>query len=254
MPTTDSKQRFSDRVENYIRYRPNYPPEVLETLRAECGLTPDGTIADIASGTGIFTRLLLENGNRVYGIEPNREMREAAERLLVEFPRFTSVPGTAEATALADHSADFATAAQAAHWFDLPKARQEFARILKPRGWAVLIWNERRTDNTTFLRAYEKLLQTYGTDYEQVRHEHTTDEIGKFFSPTPFEQRVFEMRQDFDYEQLEGRLLSSSYAPMQGHPRYEPMLSELWRIFAAHQESGRVGMEYWTRVYYGRLS
>jgi SAM-dependent methyltransferase len=254
MPTTDSKQRFSDRVENYIRYRPGYPAQVIETLRSECGLTPAAVVADIASGTGIFTRLLLENENRVYGIEPNREMREAAERLLVEFPRFTSVAGTAEATTLADHSADFATAAQAAHWFDLPKARQEFARILKPGGWAVLIWNERRTDSTPFLRAYEELLQTYGTDYEQVRHEHTTDDIGNFFSPTPFEQRVFDMRQAFDYAQLEGRLLSSSYAPMQGHPRYEPMLNELRRICDAHQESARVGMEYRTRVYYGRLS
>src|ERR1700751_2712080 len=131
MPATNSTQRFSDRVENYIRYRPSYPPQVLETLRAECGLTRDSTIADIASGTGIFSRLLLDNGNRVCGVEPNREMREAAERLLAGFPRFISVSGTAEATTLADRSVDFATAAQAAHWFDLPKARKEFARILK---------------------------------------------------------------------------------------------------------------------------
>ncbi len=253
MPTTDAKQRFSDRVENYIRYRPSYPPQVLEMLRAECGLTPDGTIADVASGTGIFTRLLLENGNRVYGIEPNREMREAAERLLVEFPRFTSVPGTAEATTLADHSADFASAAQAAHWFDLPKARKEFARILKPGGWAVLVWNERCTDTTPFLRDYEELLLQYGTDYEKVRHEHTTDNIGSFFSPTPFEQRVFDMRQDFDYAQLEGRLLSSSYAPGAGHPRHEAMLRELRRVFDAHKNQGCVGMEYVTRLYCGRL-
>src|SRR5215475_10691159 len=118
MPTTDSIQRFSNRVENYIRYRPSYPPQVLETLRAECGLTPDATIADVASGTGIFTRLLLENGNRVYGVEPNREMREAAERLLTGYPRFSSVTGTAEDTTLADRSVHFATAAQAAHWID----------------------------------------------------------------------------------------------------------------------------------------
>src|SRR6266436_8813720 len=114
MLMTDSTQRFSDRVENYIRYRPSYPPEVLETLRVECRLSPAATVADIASGSGIFTRLLLENGNRVYGVEPNREMREAAERLLAGFPSFTSVAGTAEATSLADQSVDFATAAQAA--------------------------------------------------------------------------------------------------------------------------------------------
>jgi ubiquinone/menaquinone biosynthesis C-methylase UbiE len=254
MPTTDSTQRFSDRVGNYIRYRPSYPPQVLETLRAECGLTPDATVADIASGTGIFSRLLLENGNRVYGVEPNREMREAAERLLAGFPRFTSVHGTAEATNLDGHSADFASAAQAAHWFDLPKAREEFARILKPGGWAVLVWNERSTDTTPFLRKYEELLLQYGTDYENVRHEHTTDNIGSFFAPTPYEQRVFDMRQDFDYAQLEGRLLSSSYAPGEGHPQHTPMLRELRRVFDAHQSDGHVGMDYVTRMYYGRLS
>jgi ubiquinone/menaquinone biosynthesis C-methylase UbiE len=254
MPTTDSTQRFSDRVENYIRYRPSYPPQVLETLRVECGLTPDSTVADIASGTGIFSRLLLENGNRVYGVEPNRDMREAAERLLAEFPLFTSVVGTAESTTLADDSVDCATAAQAAHWFDLPEARKEFARILKPRGWAVLVWNERCTDTTPFLREYEALLLQYGTDYEKVRHEHTTGNIASFFEPAPYERRVFDMRQDFDYAQLEGRLLSSSYAPGEGHPQYAPMLRELRRLFDAHQRDGQIGMDYLTRLYYGRLS
>jgi SAM-dependent methyltransferase len=254
MPTTDSTQRFSDRVENYIRYRPSYPLQVLETLRAECGLTPNATVADIASGTGIFSRLLLDNGNRVYGVEPNREMREAADRLLAGFPLFISVAGTAEATTLADGVVDLATAAQAAHWFDLAKARKEFARILKPGGWAVLVWNERSTDATPFLREYEELLLEYGTDYDKVRHEHTTDNIGGFFSPTAYEQRVFDMRQDFDYAQLEGRLLSSSYAPGEGHPQYAPMLRDLRRVFDAHQSNGQIGMDYLTRMYYGRLS
>lgn len=254
MVHADPTLRFSARVENYIRYRPGYPPQVIETLRTECGLTPSAVVADVACGTGIFTRMLLENGNRVFGVEPNREMREAAERLLADHAKFTSVTGTAEATTLPDHSVDFATAAQAAHWFDLPKARREFARILKPEGWAVLLWNERSTNTTPFLRAYEDLLLAYGTDYQQVRHEHTTDRIGGFFAPSPFETRVFDMRQDFDYAELEGRLLSSSYAPTQGHPNYEPMLGELHRVFEIHNKAGRVGMEYLTRMYYGRLT
>jgi ubiquinone/menaquinone biosynthesis C-methylase UbiE len=254
MAAADPTLRFSSRVEHYIRYRPGYPGEVLETLRTECGLTASSVVADIACGTGIFTRMLLDNGNRVLGVEPNREMRAAADRLLAEYSSFTSGAGTAEATTLADHSVDFATAAQAAHWFDLPKARREFARILKPGGWAVLIWNERSTDTTPFLRAYEDLLLTYGTDYGQVRHERTTDNIGSFFAPARFAARVFEMRQQFDYAQLEGRLLSSSYAPMEGHPEYKPMLKELRGVFDGHQENGRVGMEYRTRMYYGHLS
>lgn len=254
MAQADPTLRFSARVENYIRYRPGYPPQVLETLRAECGLTPASVVADIACGTGIFTRMLLENGNRAVGVEPNREMREAAERLLADHRNFTSVAGTAEASTLPARSVDFATAAQAAHWFDLPKARREFARILKPDGWAVLIWNERSTDTTPFLRAYEELLIAYGTDYQQVRHEHTTDSIGTFFSPSPFEERVFDMRQEFDYAELEGRLLSSSYAPLQGLPNYEPVLKELRRIFDTYKKDGRVGMAYRTRMYYGQLS
>ena len=254
MPTTDPTLRFSTRVENYIRYRPGYPLAVIETLSKDCGLTPSAVAADIACGTGIFTQMLLDHGNHVIGVEPNREMREAAERLLGNYDRFTSVAGTAEATSLPDASVDFATAAQAAHWFDLPRARREFARILRPGGWAVLIWNERRTDSTPFLRAYEDLLIRYGTDYEQVRHERTTDNIGEFFAPDSFKQRVFDMKQNFGYTQLEGRLLSSSYAPMQGHANYEPMLDELRRVFDRHHKDGRVGLEYLTRLYYARIS
>lgn len=253
MVTTDPTLRFSSRVENYIRYRPGYPPRVLETLRTDCGLSSDSVVADIACGTGIFTKMLLENGNAVFGVEPNREMREAAERLLAGYPKFTSVAGTAEASNLPDGSVDFATAAQAAHWFDLGKAREEFARILKPKGWAVLLWNERSTDTTPFLRAYEELLLAYGTDYEQVRHEHTTDKIGDFFLSSPFQSREFDMQQGFDYADLEGRLLSSSYAPMQGHPKYEPMLRDLRRVFEQFKENGRVGMDYRTKMFFGQL-
>ena len=253
MPASNATTRFSDRVENYVRYRPGYPAEVLRTLQAECGLASDHAVADIASGTGIWTRILLENGNPVFGVEPNPEMREAGERLLARFPNFTSVAGTAEATTLSDASIDFVTAAQAAHWFDRTAARKEFARILKSGGWLVLLWNERLTERTAFLRAYEQLLVTYATDYEQVRHERTTDAVNEFFDPLPFEQRNFEMRQDFDYPGLEGRLLSSSYAPGPQHPKHAPMLRLLRQIFEQNAHGERVGFEYMTRVYFARL-
>ncbi len=249
-----STTRFSDRVEDYIRYRPGYPPDVLELLRAECGLLPGHAIADVASGTGAFTRLLLENGNHVFAVEPNREMREAGNRLMESYRGLTSVDGTAEATTLPPASIDFVTAAQAAHWFDRDRARAEFARVLKPGGWCVLTWNERRTAATPFLREYEELLLAYGTDYEEVRHERTTAVIQEFFAPARYEERVFDLRQQFDYEGTAGRLLSSSYAPLAGHPNHEPMMRELERIFAAHAQRGLVEFEYNTRVYYGRLN
>jgi SAM-dependent methyltransferase len=254
VPAQDSTQRFSSRVANYVRYRPGYPAEILALLRGECGLTPQSAIADVASGTGIFTRVLLENGNQVFGVEPNPQMRQAAEELLAGFPHFISVAATAEATTLDAHSVDFVTAAQAAHWFDREKARNEFHRILRPGGWAVLLWNERRTDSTPFLREYEKLLLTFGTDYQQVRHERTTDEIDAFFTPSPFQERVFNNRQEVDYQGLEGRLLSSSYTPSPEDPRHAPMLAELRRIYEIHSSSGSVILEYAIRVYFGQLT
>ena len=253
MPASNATSRFSDRVENYVRYRPGYPPEVMRCLTSECGLAAAHVVADIASGTGIWTRMLLENGNHVFGVEPNTEMRQAGERLLAGFPGFTSVAGTAEATSLPGQSVDFVTAAQAAHWFDRARSRREFVRILKPGGWLVLLWNERLVDTTPFLRDYEQLLLKYGTDYQDVRHERTTDAVNEFFDPSPFQARVFDMRQEFDYAGIEGRLLSSSYAPGPGHPKYEPMLRELRQIFDSHAVAGRATFDYKTRVYFGRL-
>jgi ubiquinone/menaquinone biosynthesis C-methylase UbiE len=164
-----------------------------------------------------------------------------------------SIAGTAEETTLRSGSVDFVTAAQAAHWFDLPRARAEFARILKPEGWCVLIWNERRTASTPFLRDYEQLLLNYGTDYKEVRHEHTTAVIHEFFAPAVYRERTFELRQRFDYEGTAGRLLSSSYAPLEGHPNHAPMMKELERIFRAHARDSVIEFEYNIRVFYGHL-
>ena len=254
MPASNATSRFSDRVENYVRYRPGYPSEVIDTLKAESGLKPEHVIADIASGTGIWTRVLLGNGNRVFGVEPNSDMRLAGERLLADFSTFSSVAGSAEATTLPDRSVDLVTAAQAGHWFDRRRARREFVRILKPVGWLVLLWNERGTDSTPFLRDYEQLLLTYGTDYKEVRHERTTAVIQEFFVPAPFEERAFPMRQEFDYVGLEGRLLSSSYAPHRNDPNHAAMLRELRRIFDQHQQFDRVLFEYTTRIYFGQMT
>jgi SAM-dependent methyltransferase len=251
--TKSATVRFSDRVENYVRYRPGYPPEVLDLLRTECELRPKHAVADIAFGTGVFTRLLLENGNYVFAVEPNAEMREMGIQLLKAYARMVAVAGTAEGTTLESASVDFVTAAQAAHWFDLPRARAEFVRILKPGGWCVLIWNERRTGSTAFLREYEELLLTYGTDYKEVRHERTTDVIHEFFAPAEFAECSFNSSQRFDYEGCAGRLLSSSYAPLEGHPSHEPMMENLRRIVRDYGKDGEVEFEYNTRVFYGRL-
>ena len=249
----DTVKRFSNRVDDYVKYRPGYPDAVIDFLSAECGLTPGAAIADVGSGTGILSEIFLKNGNRVFAVEPNQEMREAAERILAGYPSFTSVAGSAEATSLPEHSVDYVTAAQAFHWFDREGARAEFARILKPAGWVVLLWNERQTDTTPFLRDYEKLLMTYGTDYKEVRHENVYENIAAFFAPGNFEMKSFENRQVFDYEGLKGRLLSSSYVPARGQLNFDEMLVDLKRLFDVHQTGGRVVVEYDTRIYYGAL-
>ena len=200
-------------------------------------------VADVASGTGIWTRVLLENGNPVFG--SRAECRDAGRRES-NFSRLSEVHQRRRDSGgdpLADASVDFVTAAQAAHWFDRERARREFVRILKPGGWLVLLWNERVTDSTPFLREYEQLLLTYGTDYADVRHENTTEALNEFFDPAPFQERVFDLRQDFDYAGLEGRLLSSSYAPGPGHPKYAAMLRDLRELFDRHAVAGRVS---WT--------
>jgi SAM-dependent methyltransferase len=242
-------ERFSNRVGNYVKYRPGYPPEVLQTLREYCGLTPGIAIADVGSGTGILTEQFLRNGNRVYAVEPNREMRQAAERLLAAYPNFTSIAAPAEATTLPAAGIDLIAAAQCLHWFDLEAARREFRRILKPRGWGAVIWNDRR-DESPFMQDYRQLLLRHATDYRQVDHKLITPEVLRSFYGGEFETRVFDNPQVFDWEGIRGRLLSASYMPLES----ELMIGELRRIFERHEVDGRVKFDHDTTLYYGRIT
>ena len=251
--TSDSTTRFSDRVADYVRYRPSYPAEVLETLQAEAGLKSDSNVADVGSGTGISANLFLQLGCTVYGIEPNTEMRSAAEARFADQPRFHSRNGTAEATTLPDASVDMVVAGQAFHWFDRVRTRAEFVRILRLGGCVALFWNSRRTRSTPFLIAYEALLNDFATDYREVNHTNIDQDALAAFFGGPFETRTFPNFQDFDFEGLKGRLLSSSYAPAAGHPRHDGMLQELRRLFDRHASNGTVRFEYDTELYFGRL-
>lgn len=250
MKTTE---RFSNRVANYIKYRPGYPPEVLELFRREMKLQPSSVIADIGSGTGISARFFLENGNPVYGVEPNRAMREASLEFLRDYPYFKSIDGTSENTNLPAESVDFIVAAQAFHWFKGKETRDEFKRILRPGGYVALIWNERQLDSTDFLRDYEHFLNRFATDYNEVRHEHATPEvIGDFFQ-TNFSTATFCNSQTFDYEGLKGRLESSSYTPTEENSLYVPMIEELRGLFTKHEKNGKIDILYDTKIYYGHL-
>ncbi|MGI9034572.1 MAG: class I SAM-dependent methyltransferase [Pyrinomonadaceae bacterium] len=249
----NSVERFTNRVRNYVKYRPGYPPEILQLFRNEMNLQPSSVIADVGSGTGISAKIFVENGNTVFGVEPNAAMREAAENFLREFPNFKSVSGTSEKTTLEDDSVDFAIAAQAFHWFNPNRTRAEFKRILKDKGFVVLMWNERRLDATDFLRDYEDFLNRFATDYAQVRHENVSAQIIGDFFRTDFRRATFPMSQEFDFDGLKGRLLSSSYAPTAENPLYEPMIEELKRLFTKYQKDGRIHIFYDTNIYYGQI-
>ena len=254
MTSLSPTQRFSDRVANYVRYRPSYPAECLAILEKETTLSPSSFVADVGSGTGLSAELLLRSGGVVYGVEPNLEMRGAAEQFLAGQARFHSVNGTAEATTLADQSVTHVSAAQAFHWFNPEETRREFRRILKPGGWVILLWNARHLDTTPFLREYEELILRYGTDYGTVRHENINQEaLERFYGKGSFTQRRVPNSQTFDLAGVTGRLLSSSYAPPPGDSRHGPMLQDLAKIFSSHEVNGKVSFDYDTQIYWGTL-
>ncbi len=243
--------RFSDKVAYYVKYRPSYPEAFVPLLMREVGLTSHSIIADVGSGTGISSEPFLKLGCKVFGIEPNSQMRQAAESLLRAYPNFHSVIATAETTTLDTDAVDFVLAAQAFHWFDVQKVKREFQRILKPDGKAILVWNERKI-GIPFLDEYESFLQRFGTDYKEINHIDSP-KFKAFFGGT-YEMRQLDNSQEFDFEGLKGRLLSSSYIPKETDEAFAPMLAELQRLFEFYEQNGKVTFEMDTLIFWGSLS
>lgn len=249
----DPTERFSDRVDDYLRYRPSYPGELIDLMRVEMGLRPDHTVADIGSGTGILSALLLAHGNTVIGVEPNRAMREAAERELRGEPRFTGIDGSAEKTGLPTASVDFVTAGQAFHWFETGATSAEFRRILRRPSWVLLVWNTRRLGGTPFLDAYEAFVTRWGTDYATVRKSYGVEAALLEMFSKGHSRSSFPNEQTLDADGFRGRMLSSSYVPGPDHPERPAVLDALDVLFERHQVDGAVRIDYDTTVYYGQL-
>lgn len=240
--------RFSNRVENYVKYRPSYPDAIVEFLEKNIGLKKDQRIVDVGSGTGIFSELFLKHGYRVVGIEPNDEMREAAEKKLSVYPGFISKDNRAEQIGLRKQSVDLITVAQAFHWMDPAITKKEFLRIVKPGGHIVLAWNL-RLKNTPFLEAYNNLKTQFGTDYKSSKMVNE-DSIKSFYAPMKMKEASFDNMQLLDFEGLKGQLLSTSYIPLPGHQDYEKMIEHLVKLFIVHNDKGFVKMEYETKMYF----
>jgi SAM-dependent methyltransferase len=245
-------ERFSSRVDNYARYRPGYPAPAIELLRARCGLVSGAVVADLGSGTGILTELLLKSGAQVYAVEPNAGMRAAAEAQLRSFPRFHSIDGRAEATTLAAESVDLLVAGQAFHWFDALRARAEAQRVLRRGAWAALLWNERPPEATPFLADYEALLKRCAAEYARITASRADAAAMRGFLGEAMELATFPNQQILDFEGLKGRLLSSSYAPEPGSSEHEPMIAGLREVFDRHARGGYITLPYSTLVYFAQ--
>lgn len=245
----DATQRFSGKVDDYIKYRPGYSPALIDFLSLECRLTPDCIIADVGSGTGLMTELFLKNGNVVYGIEPNREMHEAAESRLKGYAEFRSVEASAESTTLNSSSVDFVTVGRALHWFDFQKALLEFSRILKPQGWIVIVWLKRKS-SSAFLVEYDDLLTRYAKEHKQKKERQLA--LEGLLKAAAFKRKALEDEWVFDFENLQGLTLSFSVSPRVGDPNHAPLLGALHSLFGRYQDNGMVTISYETLIYYGR--
>jgi SAM-dependent methyltransferase len=251
---SDSTQRFSDRVEAYLAGRPRYPTEVVAYLQEAGALPARGVVADIGVGTGLSAEPFLAAGHRVIGIEPNAPMRAAGVEYLAQYPAYSAQDGTAEASGLEPASIDLVVAGQAFHWFDPARFRAESLRILRPGGWAALVWNDRDLDGTPFLAGYEALLVEYGNDYRAIRYRHQgTEAIPVYFGGAAPAVAEFRHRRRMDWQAIAALAGSASYLPAAGQPRHDALMSALRALFDANADVGTIEMRYTCRVHAGRL-
>lgn len=249
-----STERFSKTVDNYVKYRPGYPSELVTFMQKQLGLTTDACIADLGSGTGKLAELFVKAGIQTIGIEPNGPMREAAQALLGDYPNFVNMEGTAEQTGLLDDSVNFITAGQAFHWFDIEKCRTEFLRILQPEGWVLLIWNKRMDEQSPFMKAYNHFLEVYSTDYNEINLRRIgTQHFEQFYRSVDYQKHQLFHYQQFDLEGVIGRYLSCSYAYDETHPDYQLALQALEALYNKYAKEGHIKMWYTTEIYYGKM-
>lgn len=221
----------------------------MNILRDEIAFDASKIVADIGSGTGLLAKVFVDNGNKVYGVEPNDEMRSYGEIFLSGSENFTSVKGTAEKTGLGDRSVDLVTAGQALHWFDREACRREFARILTG-GDVLIVYNERDSHKKGAMEAYEKITGKHSTRSEVP--DIDDDFLSQFFK-TRYKKFTVPNEQSLDFEGLIGRAESASYLPSQGQKGFGAMKRDLETLFHTHEKNGRITLEYSTIMFLGQI-
>lgn len=251
---TDPTERFTGRASDYEQYRERYDPAILlPRLREWCGLTPDWIIADLGAGTGMLADNFLANGNRVFAVEPNAEMRAACISLHQAEPRLTVVDGTAEATTLPANSIDLACAGRAFHWFDVDRTAEELRRILKPDGWFVSVAFGRADDGRDENIALEDLLRSLHTHRESTRSAYAKYARLREILPRDAHHEELQGEMHLTWPALLGLLRSLSHSPLATDPRYPAFEAEVRRIFERYEVGSSItlGTRYWINA--GRL-
>ena len=252
---SDSTVRFSERVQAYLAGRPRYPAAIVTHLADRGALRAGARVADVGIGTGLSAEPFLAAGYAVVGIEPNAPMRAAGEEYLARYAAFSMRDGTSDATGLDAASVDLVLAAQAFHWFDAARFRAESLRVLRPGGWAALVWNDRDLTGTGFLEGYEALMVEYGNDYLAIRYRHQgTDAIPVYFggkAPIPAE---FPHRRRMNWEMIAALAQSASYLPAPGQPRHAELIAALRRLFDENADQGSIEMRYTCRIHAAPLA
>jgi SAM-dependent methyltransferase len=241
-------ERFNNRVENYLKFRPHYPEELFSFLETQLKLDSRMKLADIGSGTGLFAEPLLKKGYAIYCIEPNDEMRSAAEKHLSIYPGFISIDNRAEHTGLEPNSIDCIIVAQAFHWMNPIETKQEFSKILKDNGKIIICWILAMED-TEFLEKYEGIRKTFGIEYTATKRADESV-LREFYSPQNMNSKIFYHKIKMDFEKLKGHLLSASFIPQRGHGSFNVMIDSLQELFDKYNENGFIEMKYQTIVFW----
>jgi ubiquinone/menaquinone biosynthesis C-methylase UbiE len=250
----ENVSRFSDRAEAYERFRTRFPRTIIERLQVLCGLVPEHVIADVGAGTGMLSELFLEQGNRVFAVEPNEAMRQGCVRLAKRLPNLTVIAAPAEETTLAASSIDFIVVGRAFHWFDRPRALREFSRILRPNGWVVLLSSKWSGTGSPAALEFEDILKTKSLDYSRVLEAQLDEEnVRTMFVRGTCTVEDIHGEQFLTLEELRGRMQSLSVTPTPGHRLYGTFNAAVEAYFSKHRVEELIRMDVSYQLVCGRL-